>query len=443
MPITPEHIREQLHAGSDRLHAGDRALLRELIDAMDEATVHALSEFCSSGKKKAAGPARETIRHAKTVAADHRAAEARAVGEQVLAAGKVGVLMVAGGRGTRLGFDKPKGMFPIGPVSQRTLFQIHFEKVAARRIRHGAALPFLILTSSATHDETQAFFDDPQVRYFGLDDVTLFSQAELPVVDRDTGMPHLDAKGRLVTSPNGHGGVLAALVESGLLAELMRRGIEYLFYFQVDNPLVKIADPVFLGQHIQAKAEVSSKVVPKSDPAERMGNIVEVDGRCQIIEYSDLDEHQVKWAGENGKFLFTSGSTAIHIFSVSFLARLADKATQMPLHLAAKKVEVNPGEVKHGVQFERFIFDILPDAGAKYLVVETSHAEEFVPLKNKDGADSPEVVRRALSDLYASWLERAGVSLSRSWPVEISPLVALEPDDLRRPGGIGIRIESV
>src|SRR5262249_61343736 len=143
--------------------------------------------------------------------------------------------MVAGGKGTRLGFEKPKGLFPIGPVTQRTLFQIHFEKIAARRARHRAPLTFLILTSSATHAEPEAFLNERQVNFFGLDDVMLFSQGELPVVDRATGAPLTDTAGQLVTSPNGHGGVFAALVASGQLDRLAKRGVEYLYYFQVDN----------------------------------------------------------------------------------------------------------------------------------------------------------------------------------------------------------------
>jgi UDP-N-acetylglucosamine/UDP-N-acetylgalactosamine diphosphorylase len=282
----------------------------------------------------------------------------------------------------------------------------------------------------------------PEVNYFGLDGVTLFSQGELPVVDRATRAPLRDSSGRLVTSPNGHGGVLAALVASGQLDRLAKFGIEHLYYFQVDNPLVKIADPVFLGQHIEAAADVSSKVVPKADPADKMGNIVEVDGRCQIVEYSDLDGEQVKWTGSDGKHLFTAGSTAIHIFNVSFLSRLRNKATRMPLHLAAKQVEVNPGEPKRdGVQFERFIFDILPESGERYLVVETTHEDEFAPLKNADGADSPPDVRRALSAQAARWLQRAGVAVPSGVLVELSPLAALEADDLNRGAGFGLRVE--
>src|SRR5262249_31323048 len=211
---------------------------------------------------------------------------------------------------------------------------------------------------------------------------------------------------------------------SGLLDRRTERGVEYLYYFQVDNPLAKIADPVYLGQHLQANAEVSTKVVPKADPADKMGNVVEVNGRCQIVEYSDLDAEQVKWTGADGKHLFVAGSTAIHIFTVSFLSRLGEKATRMPLHLAAKQVEVNPGQPKRDcVQFERFIFDVLPEAAERYLVVETTHDEEFAPLKNESGVDSPPEVRRALSAQAARWLWSAGVAVPEGVPIELSPLV--------------------
>jgi UDP-N-acetylglucosamine/UDP-N-acetylgalactosamine diphosphorylase len=345
--------------------------------------------------------------------------------------------MVAGGKGTRLNFDKPKGLYRIGPASERSLFQIHFEKMRARRSRHDAPIPFLILTSSVTHTETKSFLNKMEVPFFGVDDVHLFQQGELPVVSRATLRPFRDTRGRLATSPNGHGGVLAALVDDGWLDTLTQRGIDYLYYFQVDNPLAKIVDPVFLGQHIVAMAEVSTKVVPKADPADPMGNVVEVNGCCQIVEYSDLDAQQVYWTDADGRHLFTAGSTAIHIFNVSFLKQLAPKATRMPLHLAMKQVEVNPGEPKQdGIQFERFVFDILPDAGPNYLVVETSYRDEFAPLKNAQGPDSPPLVRRAMSELYADWLERAQIRIARAdgWLVELSPLIALEPDDLSRIG---------
>src|SRR5262249_23689017 len=156
------------------------------------------------------------------------------------------------------------------------------------RRRHGRAVPFLIMTSHATHAETEAFFQ--QHNFFGLppQEVVFFRQGTMPALDLTTGKLLLEAPGRLFTSPNGHGGTLTALSESGLLDRLRGQGIRQIFYFQVDNPLVKVADPVFLGHHLAADAEVSSKIVPKEGPTDKVGNLVLVDGRCTIIEYSDL-----------------------------------------------------------------------------------------------------------------------------------------------------------
>ena len=215
-----------------------------------------------------------------------------------------------------------------------------------------------------------------------------------------------------------------------------------MFYFQVDNPLVKVADPVFLGQHLAADAEVSSKVIPKDGAEDKLGNFVLVDGRCTIIEYSDLPKQMARETDEQGRLRFWAGSPAIHIFAVEFLRRVTRDGTAMPFHVAHKKVPyldetgrlVEPAE-SNALKFELFIFDALPLA-ERWTVVQTSRREEFAPLKNKDGADSPEAVRRAISDLAADWLERAGVRVPRGGdglpavPLEVSPLYALDADEL-------------
>ena len=149
------------------------------------------------------------------------------------------------------------------------------------RGRSTAPLPFLVMTSHATHAETEAFFEEND--YFGLppDDVFFFRQGTMPALDLATGKLLMESPGRLFPSPNGHGGTLTALADSGLLDQLGHRGVRHVFYFQVDNPLVKIADPTFLGQHVRARAEVSSKVIPKDGPTDKLGNLVLVDGRCR------------------------------------------------------------------------------------------------------------------------------------------------------------------
>jgi UDP-N-acetylglucosamine/UDP-N-acetylgalactosamine diphosphorylase len=168
--------------------------------------------------------------------------------------------------------------------------------------------------------------------------VFFFQQGAMPALDHATGQLLFEAPGRLFLSPNGHGGTLTALSDSGLLDRLRRQGIKYIFYFQVDNPLVKIADPLFLGHHIAQRAEVSSKVIPKDGPTDRLGNLVVVDGRCTMIEYSDLPEDLARETDANGELRFRAGSPAIHIFDVAFLERVTRGQSRMPYHVAHKKV---------------------------------------------------------------------------------------------------------
>jgi UDP-N-acetylglucosamine/UDP-N-acetylgalactosamine diphosphorylase len=357
----------------------------------------------------------------------------RRLGEEALSRGEVAAVLVAGGRGSRLGFDKPKGMYPIGPVSGSSLFRILAEKILARSRRHRCRIPLLIMTSDATHEETLEYFSDHH--YLGLppDDVRFFRQGTMPVLALDKFRLLLESPGKLWRSPNGHGGTLPALHDSGLLDEMHARGVRHLYYFQVDNPLVKVADPLFLGQHIQANSEASSKVVPKAKPTDKMGNLVLVDGRCTIIEYHEPDATEV-WAEKGGRHVFLDGSPAIHFFAVDFFRRLLRERFRFPLHAAKKKVDHldehgNPVSAGDAVQLETFVFDTLPHA-ERWLAVETTHAEEFAPLKNgeSDPVDNPTTVRRAMSALAAKWLEDAGLKVEGT--AELSPLFALEPDDV-------------
>jgi UDP-N-acetylglucosamine/UDP-N-acetylgalactosamine diphosphorylase len=252
----------------------------------------------------------------------------------------------------------------------------------------------------------------------------------------------MESPGRLFTSPNGHGGTLTALADSGLLELLERQGIQQVFYFQVDNPLVKVADPTFLGCHLNADAEVSTKVVRKQSPTDKLGNLVLIDGRCGMIEYSDLPESLARQTDDQGRLRVWAGNTAIHVFHVGFLNRVTQGATRIPFHVARKKVPcldtngvlTEPAK-ENALKFEMFIFDVLPLAD-RWTVVETSRPEEFVPLKNATGPDSPGMVRQAINDLAAAWLEKAGVAVPRrpdgaaAVPLEVSPLYALDAAEL-------------
>jgi UDP-N-acetylglucosamine/UDP-N-acetylgalactosamine diphosphorylase len=459
MATIPDDLGQRLHEHGqghvltwwDKLNEDER---QELLGQLHSLNLAGLRQLYAQRERAAALPAPEQIAPVPVIRPGPADQEARQQGEGALRRGEVAALVVAGGQGSRLGFDHPKGMFSIGPVTNKSLFQIHAEKVLALSRRYGKPVPLLVMTSPATHAETEAFFAEH--RRFGLpaDAVFFFSQGTMPALDLATGKLLMEKPGRLFTSPNGHGGTLTALADSGLLEELRRRGIRQVFYFQVDNPLVKVADPVFLGHHLAARAEVSSKIVPKEGPTDKMGNIVLVDGRCTIIEYSDLPEELGKQTDQEGQLRIWAGSPAIHIFAVEFLEQVTRGEGRLPFHVARKKVPhlhesgrtVEP-ERENALKFEMFIFDVLPLAD-RWTVVETSRREEFVPLKNATGPDSPQTVRQALGDLAADWLEKAGVQVPRrpdgsaAVPLEVSPLFALDAEELAAKVDRSLRIEG-
>jgi UDP-N-acetylglucosamine/UDP-N-acetylgalactosamine diphosphorylase len=374
---------------------------------------------------------------------------ARAAGDEALRAGRVGVILVAGGQGSRLGFDGPKGVYPVGPITGASLFEIHARKILRLERRCGAPVPLYIMTSDVNDAATRAFFAEHA--YFGLQSgaVHFFVQGMWPALTAD-GRIILDAPHHVFMSPDGHGGTLAALRRSGMLADMERRNLETLFYFQVDNPLVEVADPAFIGMHRRAGADISVKVCAKRDANEGLGVVVSRHGRCAVVEYSDLPQEQKEARGADGRLRFLYGSVAIHVLSRAFLAQEA--AAALPLHLAHKKVPLcdDSGQtvippVPNAYKFEKFIFDVLPDA-RKSLNVAFSREEEFSPLKNATGADSPETVGRDLCRKYGRWLSACGVSvpLDRTGVptirIEIDPAYAAGPEDLaaRLPAGFEV-----
>jgi UDP-N-acetylglucosamine/UDP-N-acetylgalactosamine diphosphorylase len=447
MVILPEELQERLRRHGQehilgwwsRLKEGQQ---QELLGQLQAIDLEQLARLFARRDHPYELPRADQIRPIPVTREADITPESRHLGEEALRAGAVAVLLVAGGQGTRLGFDNPKGVFPVGPVTKKSLFQIHAEKVRALGRRYGKPLPFLIMTSPATDLETRSFFT--KHRHFGLDpaEIFFFVQGTMPALDLATGKLLRDQPGRLFTSPNGHGGTLLALAETGLLDRLEQRGIGQIFYFQVDNPLVKVADPAFLGPHLTVRSEASSKVIPKEGPSDKLGNLVLVDGRCTIIEYSDLPEELARQTDKEGRLRFAVGSPAIHIFEVAFLKRITQGETRIPFHVARKKVpylddQGNPVEPdkENALKFEMFVFDALPRAD-RWAVVETSRREEFEPLKNATGRDSPESVRQAISNLAADWLAQAGVPVPRradgaaEVPLEISPLHALDAEEL-------------
>ncbi len=351
-------------------------------------------------------------------------AKARAEGEEALRSGRVAAFTVAGGQGTRLGYDGPKGTFPVTPLKGKPLFQVFAEKIRAAGERYGQPLHWFIMTSHANHAATEAFFDAHG--FFGLERgrVHFFRQGRMPAVDFE-GKILLEGPGTIALSPDGHGGSLRALERSGSLDLMQREGIDTLSYFQVDNPLVRAVDPEFIGWHLLRRSDMSSKMVPKAYPEEKVGHFCVQRGRLVVIEYSDLPVAMQRETEPDGRLRYIAGSIAIHILDREFIRRIARPAAggsagsgqpnqALPFHRADKKVAaidaagrpVKPDR-PNGVKFEMFVFDALPFA-RNPVVIETRREDDFSPVKNATGVDSPQTCRDDQLRQFARWVRAAG-----------------------------------
>ncbi len=369
-------------------------------------------------------------------------------GEDLIRRGKVGAFVVAGGQGSRLGYEGPKGCYPAGAVTNKPLFQIFAEGILASRARYGAAIPWYIMTSPLNHMATVAFFREH--RFFGLpeSDVKFFPQGVMPSLDIASGRMLMSSRHEIATNPDGHGGAIRALNVSGSLDDMKKRGVEHLSYFQVDNPTVRVIDPVFLGLHAAAadsSGEMSSKMVPKASAEEKVGVFCRVNGKTEVVEYSDLPAALTNARLGDGTLKFLAGSIAIHIIGVAFIEKLATNPDfELPFHRAEKKVpcidletgaSINPTS-NNGVKLEKFVFDALARCRAS-IVYETDRVEEFAPIKNATGIDSVESSRTLQTERAARWLESAGLKVPRrpdgaaDCVLEIAPSTAMFPEDLR------------
>lgn len=435
-PVVATH-QEHLFADWHRLDARGRAALIEQLRSIDWPLVAALrrrildeptpSNPLAGGIDLAAAVTPPCLR-LRDDANAIPPATASAHGAAALAAGRIGAILVAGGQGSRLGCDGPKGIAPIGPVSGASLFEILLGKLVAVAARHAAPVPLAIMTSSATDAATREFL--ARHDWFGLqpDRVLVFRQHDLPALADTTGNLLRDEPGRVAMSPDGHGGMLGALATAGGLDWFDRQGVEHVVSFQVDNPLAMPFDPEFLGYHLLTASEFTPQVVRKTLPAERVGVVVTVDDTTRIVEYSDLPEDLAAARLPDGRLRLHAGSIAVHAFATSFLRRCSTRADALPLHMAHKAVPSLGADGRllrpaapNAWKFERFIFDLMPLA-RRVTLVEIDAAEGFAPLKNAPGAaaDTAEHVARAMIAHAGRLLARAGITVAEGVPVELA-----------------------
>ena len=303
-------------------------------------------------------------------------------------------------------------------------------------------IPWFILTSEINNDATISAFEESN--FFGLsrDSVHFIVQGLMPAVDYE-GNIILNEKGKIAMTPDGHGGSLRALVRSGATNIMRAKGIDIVSYFQVDNPIVQCIDPAFIGFHLIDHSELSSKMVLKSYALEKVGHFCVQNENTIVVEYSDMPESMQKEINGDGSIRFNAGSVAIHIFDRDFIERVGDSTEdlKLPFHRADKKIPyvneagitINP-EVTNGVKFEMFVFDALPMA-KNPVIVEALREDDFSPVKNATGIDSPQTCKEDQLRMFARWLKAAG-SMSRLMiagcpkiTFEISHLFAVDESD--------------
>lgn len=392
--LLKKHGQEQVLRFFDELDEdGRRGLLRQIED-VDFEMLDAIHHPKEEGKGKITPLGAVEIKEI-----EERKEEFVEEGLTAIREGKVGAILLAGGMGTRLGFDQPKGTFDVGKTRHLYIFECLINNLLEVCDMAGCYVPLYVMTSEKNHEATIEFFEEHN--HFGYPEVDIhfFMQDMAPAVDYE-GKLLLEEKGRLATSPNGNGGWFTSLHKSGLLDDIHARGVEWLNIFAVDNVLQKIADPAFIGATILSGKESGSKVVRKASPEERVGVMCQEDGKPSIVEYYEMTEEMVTQRDEQGELLYRFGVILNYLFRVD---RLEDiMLNRMNVHVVEKKIPyvdekgipVKPEE-PNGYKFETLILDMIHMMDSN-LVYEVIREKEFAPIKNLHGVDSVDSARELL-----------------------------------------------
>jgi len=335
---------------------------------------------------------------------------------------EVAVVLMAGGQGTRLGHKGPKGTFDIGLPSGKSLFHLQCDKLISLHNLSGQYIKWYIMTSEDNHQETVNHFVNNDYFGYSKNHIVFFKQDRLPLV-LENGSIAMKSKYEINLAANGNGGIFSSLESNGLLNEMTNNGVKWVYLYGVDNAIAKVADPTFIGYTIESKKPIASKSVDKAYPEEKVGVICYRNGYPDIVEYSELDDELRYMTDENNQLVYRNGNILSHVFSLDFLVESVQK--DIPYHKAHKKVNyikqgqiIEPSE-PNGYKFELFIFDMFKYAN-DMAVMSVKREEEFSPVKNKDGKDSPLSAKNLILNEHKRWLTNAGHNFNEDVELDTS-----------------------
>ena len=325
------------------------------------------------------------------------------IGEEIIKQGKLAVVTMAGGQGTRLGHSGPKGTYDIGLSSHKSIFELLCDNVKEAKEKYGVTIPWYLMTSDENNEETVKFFEEKNYFNYPKSAIQFFKQGTLPMLDTN-GKVLINEENMIKQAPDGHGGVFEAMRKNGIIYDMKEKGIEYIFISGVDNILAKFVDPVFIGMQVALEKLTASKSVVKAYAEEKVGVFCKRDGKPGVIEYSEISEELAKAKDEKGDFLLGDANIVNHQFHISVLEKISTE--KLPYHIAFKKASYKNAEGKiivpetpNAYKFEAFLFDIF-SCVPEMLVYRVKREEEFAPVKNAEGVDSPETARTLYNNYH-------------------------------------------
>ncbi|RIB21365.1 nucleotide-diphospho-sugar transferase [Gigaspora rosea] len=416
----------------------------------------------SNTKKQNLEPLPDDVFDSALDANEDKIKEWEKLGFDAISQNKVCVILMAGGQGTRLGSSAPKGCYDINLPSGKSLFQLQAERILRlqkvaqdiTKCKNDVIIPWYIMTSGPTRSATESFFK--QHNYFGLkeENVIFFEQGTLPALTYE-GKVFMETKSSLAVAPDGNGGMYAALRKEKVLESMKSRNICYTHAYCVDNCLVRVADPIFIGYCISKNSDCGAKVVRKIAPQESVGIIALRNGKFNVVEYSEIDSEVAEQRKPNGQLTYGAANIANHFYTVDFLDRIESFESELEYHIANKKIkhiDIKTGELiapskPNGMKLELFVFDVFPFT-ERMAVLEVERKEEFSPLKNGPGtaSDNPETSRKDIINQHVRFVEKAGGTVIPgdgdslgNLKFEISPLVSYSGEGLEKLKGKTIK----